>query len=97
MTETQARALTILNVDIHDMMTAGHFAKKMWPDSEGWTRVKNTGNGATSGKGMWLAAGSYLAKLHKKGLVIRSIQGYTVTWRTSYTGKRLLEDYQQNN
>lgn len=52
-------------------LTAARFAELLWPDSEGWARVKNTGNGATRGKGMWLAGGCYLAKLVKLGLVRR--------------------------
>ena len=46
------------------------FARKMWPDSPAWQYSYNTGlHGACRGKGMWLSAGSWLAKLEKKGLV----------------------------
>lgn len=46
------KALKILDVAYDFSVTARDFAKGMWGDSDGWQRVKNTGNGATSGKGM---------------------------------------------
>lgn len=69
------RALSILVH--HGDISARQFAERMWPDSPGWSRVINTGpNGATHGKGMWLAAGSYLAKLRDRGLVRAWIDDY---------------------
>jgi hypothetical protein len=72
-------------------LTASGFASLMWPDSDGWRRVKNTGHGATRGKGMWLSAGGYLAKLRKIGLVDISIsrQGQT-TFKLTSEGRKLL-------
>lgn len=70
-------------------ITATEFAELMWPDSEGWNRVKNCGNGATRGRGMVLAGGSYLAKLKKQGLIWRADIG---TWELSTEGKKWLAD-----
>lgn len=53
-------------------MSAHEFATQMWEDSDMHKRVKNTGNGACAGKGAWLCAGSYLAKLIKYGWVEKS-------------------------
>lgn len=72
MTVSQRKALNILkNTSYEKGKTARYFALEMWPDSNMHTKVKNTGNGATTGKGAWLCAGSYLAKLIKKGWVSR--------------------------
>lgn len=71
--EKTIRALKI--VRDHPGITARFFACKMWPDSEAWCHVINTGHGATSGKGMWLSAGCYLAKLRERKLVIRCFSG----------------------
>ncbi len=45
------------------------FGELMWENSEARTRVYNIGNGATRGSGLWLCAGSYLAKLRNRKLV----------------------------
>lgn len=95
MTEAQKRALTILYVPYGEELTPTQFARKMWPDSKGWNKVSNQGNGATSGKGMWLSAGSYLAKLSDKNLVVQRIIGNTRCWRISIEGKKLLESNAQ--
>lgn len=55
----------------YDGLSARQFAKLFWPNSAGWSRVKNQGRGATHGKGMWLAAGAFLSKLERQGLVGR--------------------------
>lgn len=85
MTERRKRALEILkdNPDIG----ANHFASLFWPDSKAWNKSYNTGNGATRGKGMWLSAGSYLAKLVKAGLVWRDCSYGHVTFRLSSEGR----------
>lgn len=69
-TKTCLKALIILkDTSYLKPMRPGLFALKMWPESDMHTKVKNTGNGATTGKGAWLCGGSYLSKLQKKGLV----------------------------
>jgi len=62
-----ARALSILR----DMcVTATEFAEHMWPDSPGWQRMSNVGtHGASAGACMPYAAGGYLGRLRKRGLV----------------------------
>lgn len=56
----------------NEIETPRDFAHLMWVDSPCWSRVYNTGYGATRGKGMWLTAGSFLAKLRNRGLIIIS-------------------------
>ena len=89
-TDKTAKALQIIRDNPN--LTANWFAQKMWPDSKGHTRSYNTGNGATSGKGMWLAAGSYLAKLVKKKLVSRW-NGFQITSE----GRKALEEWESHN
>ena len=50
-------------------------------------------NGATSGKGIWLSAGSYLAKLKSKGLVQVDIPHSIRLFKLSPEGSRILRDY----
>lgn len=46
------------------------FAQLFWPDNFMHRRHTNCGtHGSRRGAGAWLAAGSYIAKLEKKGLV----------------------------
>jgi len=70
MTPTQ-RALKIIDEQrkIPGRFTCGDFARLMWPDSPAWSRNTRCGRGSHTGKGMWLCAGSFLAKLRKRGLV----------------------------
>ena len=87
LTEKTIAALQILAE--HDQgLTAANFARLRWKDSIAWKRSYNTGNGATRGKGMWLSAGSYLAKLKKRGLVSFD----DGKWSVSAVGKKLLDD-----
>lgn len=70
MTPKTRLALRILKK--HGTVTARQFAFLMWPKSEGWQRVHRCGtHGSTRGTGMWLAGGSYLARLAKRKLVYR--------------------------
>lgn len=48
---------------------AREFGEMLWPDADGHHRRSNGGHGAQRGKGMWLAAGSYLSRLQKAGFV----------------------------
>ena len=92
LTEKTTKALQILDVEYGDELTAGQFAKEMWPDSKAWRNVKNQGHGATSGKGMWLSAGSYLAKLRKRKLVSCVLDTSQLKFRISHEGKKALEN-----
>lgn len=70
LTEARRRALEI--VRDHPGISASNFAARMWPDSEGWQhRRKCGGYGVHNGGGMYVAAGQYLGKLRKIGLVRR--------------------------
>lgn len=71
LTDAQRRALEI--VQSNPGISAAEFARKMWPESHGWnTRRKCGGYGVHKGGGMYVAAGQYLGKLHRAGLVKRS-------------------------
>jgi len=87
------KALSILK-NHEDGITAKFFAWEMWPDSPAWDRVYNTGiNGATSGKGMWLSAGSYLSKLVYEELVRISYTEYHARkYHISSKGRQLLRE-----
>jgi hypothetical protein len=63
-----AKALQI--VRDHDITMPRQFARFMWPDSEAWKHHTKAGpNGVAKGGGMPLAAGGYLGKLQRRGLV----------------------------
>jgi len=94
LTKITIKALNILNLEYGKAITANEFAKRMWPDSEGWKMVKNTGHGATRGKGMWLAGGSYLAKLRNRGFVTID---EAVLFRLSFEGIRALRNAEDKN
>ena len=68
LTDARRRALSILR-NHPKGLTASEFGDLMWPNSPAHTRVYNCGpNASTTGMGVWLAAGSYLAKLRRAGL-----------------------------
>lgn len=68
LSKAQRRALEILRDNPGIAPRA--FAKKMWPDSEGHKHHTKCGNkGVSVGGGMNLAAGGFLGKLAKAGLV----------------------------
>lgn len=74
LTPTQKRALEILNgiKKPYEGMKPRAFAYKFYEGTKNeWllTAHSQQGNGACAGKKAWLCAGSYLAKLCKKGLV----------------------------
>jgi hypothetical protein len=66
--ENEIRAIEILK-EHPEGLTAKHFGLLMWPDNPKHKKVSNIGNGATHGVGMWFAAGSYLSRLEKRGVV----------------------------
>ena len=64
------RALTIIRD--HPGVAPAAFAKLMWPDAEGHRRPTKCGrSGSHRGGGMVLAAGGFLGRLVKAGLVCR--------------------------
>ena len=67
LTPAQRRALEILSPSMG--MMAGEFARKMWPDSEGWQHSHRVGRGARNGGMMPKVGGAYLGKLARWGLV----------------------------
>lgn len=89
LTDSEVKALTILNVDYLEGIPARGFAHKMWPDSKGWNKVSRSG---VRGQGMWLSAGSYLQKLRNKGLVTVDIPHDQQLFRVSYEGRKLLRE-----
>ncbi len=66
-TEKTYKALKIL--EENPEISAREFGELMWKDSEAKERIYNIGNGATKGVGLWLCAGSYLAKLVNRKLI----------------------------
>jgi len=92
LTEFQLKALKVLRE--HGPMMPSEFARKMWPDAEGWNRPCKCGpSGTTRGAGMRLAGGAALGKLRKRGWV-----GLSLRWgvRNEYVltseGRRVLEE-----
>ena len=70
-TAAQLRALAILRD--HGPMMPKRFAERMWPDSPSWKKVVRCGaHGSHRGGGMYGAAGGFLGKLVRAGLVRRT-------------------------
>lgn len=94
LTEEQEKALRIFfdwkQKNTFGTMTAKEFARRMWPDSPGWLKVSNTGNGACRGKGMWLRAGVFLGKLTASGWLYHEPSLSTWVWSISYKGIKAL-------
>lgn len=78
-------------------ITASEFAKEMWKNSKCWSRVYNQGHGATKGKGMWLSAGSYLAKLKYADFVYSDILGCTRIFYLTSLGESFAEIKEKGN
>ena len=68
LTYTLAFALKL--IARNDIQYPRQFAKLMWPNSDGWHRVHKLGHGASKGAAMPLAAGGYLGKLRRDGLIL---------------------------
>lgn len=93
MTDATKRALTIIRD--HGPIRPREFADLMWPDSPGHNRYSKCGpKGSHRGGGMYLAAGGYLGKLRRRGL-IRYEDHYLSGWWLGYVltdeGKKALE------
>ncbi len=68
LTPTRRRALEIIRD--YPGLAPREFGHKLWPDHLGWNRHTKCGPSGTShGGGMNLAAGAFLGKLKKEGLV----------------------------
>jgi len=86
--EKRLRALRILRD--HGPVTPMEFAERMWPDSPYWTVSYKAGQyGSVRGRGLVKSAGSYLAKLRRAGVALRSLEGNYTT--ISPEGRRALE------
>jgi hypothetical protein len=68
------------------------FAMAMWGDSPAWKRHYKIGHGTTIGKGMWLCAGSYLAKLEDKKLLDSHWKGYTRQYYLTMLAVKILDN-----
>lgn len=81
LTDFQKRAILVLGD--HNDISARGFALAMWPDNYMHERHITGGTGIQRGKGAWLSAGSYLAKMAKRGWVGRAgrstADGYVLT------------------
>jgi hypothetical protein len=101
------KALKIIKILTNDLNPKGIAPKKLaqnlWPNSPSWTRSYNVGrNGATSGRGIILSAGSFLHKLCRKDLIYGTTETYLdfkgnlracgmTTWRLTSYGKNILK------
>lgn len=92
LTTSQLRALRLIQTAPGGYVAPRQFAKLMWPDSEGWRRRSKAGPyGSAKGGGMNLAAGGYLGKLTRKGLLVKIYDKYdNPTYRLSKEGKKCL-------
>jgi len=97
LTPAQEKALGI--VLKHGPIRPRGFARKMWPDSDGWRRSSKCGpKGSARGGGMNLAGGGYLGKLARKDWVKmlyepyppHRARGYVITslGKAMLTGRR---------
>ena len=83
LTEFEKKALKVVQ-EFPDGIYTRTFAKRMWPDSPAWTRTYNCGYGATTGLGIMSCAGSNLARLARKGLLVRSSRPLGLAFRRHY-------------
>jgi len=91
LTAKQRQALEI--VRDHPGLEPAQFSRLMWPDSEGHQHHTKCGpKGTCRGGGMRLAAGGYLGKLVKAGLVERYFGELISGFYLSKEGKRQLEE-----
>ena len=71
------------------------FAQLFWKDNRSlFTKMSNSGNGAVAGKAAWLCAGSFVAKLKKRGFVwVDCVFGteYIITQE----GNKAIEEYER--
>lgn len=95
-TASVIRALKVVkaNPDIRPR----EFARKMWPDSDGWNRSARSGEkGSHRGGGMYLAGGGYLGKLYNAGLLYVNFHQYGHGYSISPEGRKMLMDQEAKN
>lgn len=92
LTQSNRRALEILR-DVKEMYPR-QFSKAMWPDSPCWKHHTKAGPGGVMlAGGMNLAAGGYLAKLLRRGLVsLRYSSVHQPFYSISTKGRKALEE-----
>lgn len=73
--------------DANGEFTPGDLAGVFWPDSPAHRHVSNVGHGAASGVGIKRAAGSFLHRMEKAGLVTRRWQNAYFLWKLTATGR----------
>jgi hypothetical protein len=101
LTDSEKRALLIIGKNKN--VRPGYFARLMWPDAAGWKRSTKAGaKGITKGGGMRLAAGGYLGKLAKTGLIERNISKekaleVNVVYRLSKAGIKIYQELKERN
>lgn len=93
LTDNQIKALQCIQNSPGGYVTPHQFARLMWPFSDGWRRHSKAGPyGSARGGGMNLAAGGYLGKLTRKGLLLRITRRYgRATYQLSVKGKEALK------
>lgn len=103
LTRKSLRALRILRE--HPDITANVFAVHYFTAPEHrylFTAVSNQGNGACAGKKAWLAAGSFLGRLARAGLVVnlppegRERRG-PWKYRLTHLGEEALKQHEQSS
>jgi hypothetical protein len=74
------------------------FAKKMWPDSDGWKRHSRSGpKGAHRGGGMYLTGGAFLGRLNNDGLTYHTnTYQYDTGHALTTAGERALEEAERD-
>lgn len=84
-------------IEKEHLSSVRQFGRLMWPDSPHWNEVYKSGRGSVWGRGMCLAAGSFLAKLWHADLIDMGamIFEYKPMVLTD-KGKRVLAEVQQD-
>lgn len=89
------RALEVLAGGEPGGLMPGEFARRLWPDADGWRRATKCGPyGSSRGGGMRLAGGGFLGKLAKRGLAERRDnyygKTYVMRWKLTAAGRDAL-------
>lgn len=100
LTASQRRALAIIRDHGDAIGYPKQFAKLMWPDSEGWQTHARMGRGTHRGAGMYGAAGAYLGRLKKSGLIGSAYRGgvdrFARRWFLTKAGREALAEVEQS-
>lgn len=98
-TAKQARALAFIAREA--ITHPAHLAHLLWPGDPGWSRSMKCGrneNGLQKGAGLMMAAGGYLGRLAKAGLIFNyHVFGNGTREPAALTelGKQLLAEYKE--